>query len=628
MAGPAILKLQIIADATKAIGAVNGMGKAVDASGKQLDSGKRSLGDYAKTAAKVAGAAALGGLVAVFKTGISEQSDFLAGQAQLANGIKTTGNAAHVSVNGLESLASSIQNYSGQTDDSIVASEKLLLTFTNIGNRTGKNNDIFNQATKMTADMAAKMGGDASTYAVQLGKALNDPVKGITALTRVGVSFTAQQKKTISSMQESGNVIGAQKVIMGELRKEFGGSAKAAGQTLPGQMARAKRAFEDVSQGVIAGLMPILTQLANFLLKTVMPAFAKVVGFISQHQTVFGILAGAILLIVGAVKAWAFAQAILNAELFANPIGVVILAVLALGAALIYAYKKSATFRAIVQTTFNVVKTAVKALFLVWKVQFLAIVAIVKGLVTAFRVSFNTVLSIVRSVGNAVATAVRTVVRSVSGIIHTIVEVITTPFRNAWDAALNVIHNFIPRITGAVSNMIDAIGRFFGRIVNAMSQPFRDGFDAIKSVINSIKSWISSAVEGIKNTFSSIVGAFRNVWNSFASFWNGIQLTIPKIKLRFLPDIPGFTIGLPDLPMLASGGYVKRATAAVIGEGGPEIVAPDAILRSILRDEIGRQASNITINIPPTANPAETGRAVVKAIRAYERASGASWRGA
>ena len=99
--------------------------------------------------AVLAGVAALGG---VLKVGFGELTDYQSGLAQLENGIKTTGGAANVTAPFLETLATKIQGYSGQTDDSIVASEKLLLTFTKIRNSTGKNNDIFTQATKITAN--------------------------------------------------------------------------------------------------------------------------------------------------------------------------------------------------------------------------------------------------------------------------------------------------------------------------------------------------------------------------------------------------------------------------------------------------------------------------------------------
>jgi len=215
--------------------------------------GSSIIGAAAKWAAPIAAAVGFG---AVLKSGFDEAKDAAAGTAQLAAGIASTGNAASLSVDGLNSLASEIQNYSGQTDDSIVKSEQLLQTFTNIKN-TGPDK-IFDQATKASADMAAKFGGDASSQAVLLGKALNDPVKGITALTRVGVSITDEQKKTIDAMVKTGDVAGAQKVILKELGTEFGGAAKAAGQSFPGQLDRVHRAFEDLSQGVVQGFLPVM----------------------------------------------------------------------------------------------------------------------------------------------------------------------------------------------------------------------------------------------------------------------------------------------------------------------------------------------------------------------------------
>jgi len=228
---------------------------AAKSSGAQAGShlGTSIIGAAAKWAAPLAAAVGFG---AVIKSGFDEAKDAAAGTAQLAAGIASTGNAAHLSVDGLNSLASEIQNYSGQTDDSIVKSEQLLQTFTNIKNNGP--DKIFDMATKASADMAAKFGGDASSQAVVLGKALNDPVKGISALTRVGVTFTAEQKKTIEAMVKTGDVAGAQRVILKELGTEFGGAAKAAGQSFPGQLQRVHRAFEDLSQGIVQGFLPVM----------------------------------------------------------------------------------------------------------------------------------------------------------------------------------------------------------------------------------------------------------------------------------------------------------------------------------------------------------------------------------
>lgn len=254
--------------------------------------GQSIIGTAAKWAAPLAAAVGFG---AVIKSGFDEAKDAAAGTAQLAAGIESTGNAANLSVDGLNSLASEIQNYSGQTDDSIVKSEQLLQTFTNIKN-TGPDK-IFDMATKASADMAAKFGGDASSQAVVLGKALNDPVKGITALTRVGVTFTDEQKKTIDAMVKTGDVAGAQKVILGELNTEFGGAAKAAGQSFPGQLQRAHRAFEDLSQGIVQGFLPVMGPALEGVIKIlqkITPAISEVSQNVADKAAAIGGAIGAV----------------------------------------------------------------------------------------------------------------------------------------------------------------------------------------------------------------------------------------------------------------------------------------------------------------------------------------------
>jgi hypothetical protein len=357
-------------------------------------------------------------LGAMLKTGWGETKDAAAGTAQLAAGIKSTGNAAGVTVDGLNALAGSIQGYSGQTDDSIVKSEQLLLTFTNIRNHGP--DKIFDQATRASADMAAKMGGDASQNAILLGKALNDPVKGISALTRVGVSFSDGQKKTIAQMVKTGDTIGAQKVILHELNTEFGGAAKAAGESLPGQMARARRSFEDSSQALVTALLPAFNAVMKVITGTVLPNLSRLVTFFTGGSVAAKLVMGAIgalttvlavhqailavaslrtkALIVwqnlgnAASKAWAAGQWLLNAAMRANPIGIVITVVVALIAVIVLAYRHSARFRAIVQGAFNAVKDAGGAMWRALQSSFRFIVeaflnvagAIIHGAASAF----------------------------------------------------------------------------------------------------------------------------------------------------------------------------------------------------------------------------------------------------
>lgn len=142
--------------------------------------------------------------------------------------IQTTGASAWTTADQIGNLADSISGLTGADDELVQSTANLLLTFTNVRNVVGEGNDVFNQATGYALDLAAVMGTDASSAAVMLGKALNDPLKGMGKLTKAGVTFDEQQRQQIKTMTESGDILGAQKIILAELGKEFGGAAAAA----------------------------------------------------------------------------------------------------------------------------------------------------------------------------------------------------------------------------------------------------------------------------------------------------------------------------------------------------------------------------------------------------------------
>lgn len=269
-----------------------GLGKKLS-SGIMAESG--GLGEIGKNLGGLllAGLGAVGitaGIGEFVKKGFEEYSAADAINAQFAAGIKSTNNAANLSVKGMDDLAASIAGYSGQAYDSIGKTEQVLQTFTNIKN-VGPDK-IFDDATTAAANMAAKLGGDASSSAIQLGKALNDPVKGVTALRRVGVAFTDSQTASIAAMVASGNTMGAQKVILAELSREFGGAAEAAGQTLPGAIARSKVAFGELSKAAVSGLVPIIEPVISGVATLMMKVTPEIEGFSSFVTNAFDYIRG------------------------------------------------------------------------------------------------------------------------------------------------------------------------------------------------------------------------------------------------------------------------------------------------------------------------------------------------
>lgn len=195
--------------------------------------------------------------------------------------IKSTGAAANATFDDIEKLSGSIQSYSGISDEAVQEGANLLLTFTNIRNEAGKGNDIFNQTTRIMTDVATAMGQEPRQAAIQLGKALNDPVKGVSALGEVGITFTEQQKEMIATLVESGDTMGAQKVILKELETQFGGSAKA--QADAGKLLGATLA--DLQEEIGQRLLPIFDAAARFaarVLPQALDALGGAFGFVAD----------------------------------------------------------------------------------------------------------------------------------------------------------------------------------------------------------------------------------------------------------------------------------------------------------------------------------------------------------
>ena len=173
----------------------------------------------------------VGKIVSFFKESLALTKTQIAAEKQLETVIKSTGGAAGLTAEELKTMASGLQNVTNFGDEAIINGQALLLTFTKIGR------DIFPRATEAMLDVSTAMGQDMKTSAIQVGKALNDPITGLAALRRVGIQFTKAQEDQIKSMVEAGRLAEAQAVILGELERQFGGSAAAAREADGGMIA-------------------------------------------------------------------------------------------------------------------------------------------------------------------------------------------------------------------------------------------------------------------------------------------------------------------------------------------------------------------------------------------------------
>lgn len=177
--------------------------------------------------------------------------------AQLRAGLESTGGASGQTISSLEDLASSLSRLSGQDDELIASAESILLTFTKVSG------EVFPAATAAALDMSVRMKQDLNSSILLVGKALNDPIKGVTALTKSGIQFTSSQKEQIKTLVESGRLFEAQGIILKELQTQFGGSAAAARDTLGGALSAVRVETGNLIEVLAGSLSPVIRELAE-----------------------------------------------------------------------------------------------------------------------------------------------------------------------------------------------------------------------------------------------------------------------------------------------------------------------------------------------------------------------------
>jgi hypothetical protein len=214
-----------------------GMDKAARESEKSLNRIRKAAGGIGT--AITAGLAFLGG-AGLFRAIVQNTTEAEDALRQLEARLKSTGGVAGVTSDQLQDNAAALQQVTTYGDDAIVSMNALLLTFTNI-----RGQQVFG-ATEAILDLATAMGTDLNSAALQVGKALNDPVKGISALGRAGIQFSEDQKKVIKSLVETGDIAGAQNLILREMQVQFGGAARAAADTFGGALTQLQNAMGDL----------------------------------------------------------------------------------------------------------------------------------------------------------------------------------------------------------------------------------------------------------------------------------------------------------------------------------------------------------------------------------------------
>lgn len=451
--------------------------------------------------AALAGVAILGKLA---KDSIGEAREAQVVTARTENVIASMGNAAKISSEQVAAMAGRLSNVTGIDDEAIQSGQNLLLTFGKIRNYVdGEFTGTFDSATALMVDMSAAMGTDMKGSAIQLGKALNDPVKGITALTRVGVSFTEQQKKQIETLVESGNVVGAQNVILGELQKQFGGAAEA--MATPADKART--AFANLQEQLGTALLPVVDAVLNAFVRAT-PAIS---GFIAGISGGGGIIAG-ITTLGQSVGTQLLPLLQTMSQTFT---GVILPAVIALATYL--SGQLAPVFSQIAAiVTGQVIPIIVSLGQFIYGTLYPAVVAVVTAVASQLRPVFEALVSLIR--GSILPTiqaliakfrenqpAIETVVTAVVKIIGKVLEFAAAILGAVLPPLIRfagfLIRNVVPAIADVIGFIARIIGALidFGRVVIAriadvaafvvgVKQKFGEAVDFVQGIPGKIKA--------------------------------------------------------------------------------------------------------------------------------------------
>jgi hypothetical protein len=566
---PRRIEIQIIGDpdslaraSTRGVGAVNDLGDA-------SDHGTSRWSKYSG-AAKAAALGGIGAVVTALGSSVNAARDAQVSQTQMETQLKALGISYEGHAAEIDGVIQKTSKLAGLDD------EDLQTAFTNIVRTTGDVTKSL-RLTGLAADFARAKHIDVA----KAGEIVAKVAGGNTGiLGRYGV--TIQKGATATE-------------ALGALQQKFGGQAEAYGKTAAGAQDRFKVATENLQEAIGKGLLPVITQLAN--------GASVLLGWFEKHKTigiglvaVMGALGGVLVAIKVATLASAAADGIaaasklamagatgiatiasggfttafwaLNAAMTANPIGLVIVAIGLLVAAVVLAWKHCETFRNIVTGAFDAVKTAaVFAFGLIKKAAEYGLLGPLGLIITHWQAAvgiltgaWNGIKSAATTAWNAIKTAIVTPIEGAISLVKTAAGAIDHALDAAWsgiksgaNAAWDFVHDHI-------------LG------------PIRDARDAVRGIVDALGDKVAAGWNAVKDTVVHIGGAVLGALRApFDQAWGAISGIVDKIKrlISSVTSIPGHLLHSLGL---AQGGDVHRAIGgaggviARVGELGPETV--------------------------------------------------------
>lgn len=523
----------------------------------QVDALGRSLGNTEKQATGLAGAfgrlkgaatsmiGVLGaaGIGALLKQSVDTFSKFQAETKLLENGLKNVG-AQSGELERLQKVASDLGEATLFNEEDFRKGFGLLTSFGNIGTSN------YERVAKAAADVAQTSGTDVSSAFMQLAKALNDPAKGLTALSRSGIQFSEDQKTMIESMVEAGNVAGAQNMILKELEKQYGGNSVAAAQGLAGALDTLGEKFYDLQVALGDNLTTVLQPLIQGL--------TSLVGFISGLPE--------------------------PVQTFIVALGGLTIALTALGGILAIGAPIFSALAAL-----GPILAGIPALIAGWAG---AIGPLVAGLGTLGQVLIGVLSGPVGWIALLVAAGVA--IYAFRDQIAAVLKAIAAGWQMAGKAFYSL---YVEPLIKFGKVLVTSLTGSFAQLGKALQAPFTGAVNAIKTIFRGLLQFIANGINNSTRTINNLIAGYN-------------RLPTPDIPLIPQVSVPAFAAGGvvsgPTLAMVGEGGereYIvpesKMAKAAANYLGGMRgrSVIPAFAEGGVVGPMGGGGAANTTVQI-------------------------------
>jgi phage-related protein len=474
-------------------------------------------------------------------------------------------------------------------DDKVIKGvQAQLLTFKALSSTADEQGGIFDRTTMAAFDMAAVF-GSADSAAMGLAKALEDPTRGMGALRKQGVMFSDEQAEQIKLLQQSGDLLGAQEIILSEVESQFGGVAEATADA----SVKMGLAFENIKETAGAVLLPVFADLVEGMIpvtemigQEVAAAFEELTPVLTEIVKEIPNLVKAfmpVIPILGQVASIFFELVQRILPIFVRLLDIMLPAIEELAPivadALVVAFDALAP---VLMELIELLMPIVSALLPVISKLIQALAPIIVKVVSAFMPLLNMVLPLLIKLIEFLAPILVVIGEILAIVLVKSVEILTNAFKGFM--------TFLKPFTEMFEQKFGGIKDFFYNIVNGM--------------IGFFEAFVNAVISG----FNFLIRALNRLSFKAPDWLEGplkgktIGFNLAEISKVQFPRVA-----------LAQGGIVTRPTNALIGEAGPEAVIP-----------LDRMPMGNTYNITINANVADArlGEVVVNAIKRYERSSG------